>query len=716
MKIDPHRGRGGGRRRRTRPRDEPHAEILSNASVNRFNLLGYTDALAIAAAIAGPLLLYAFTAPRTVVLEDDGWFLVVGKFLGVGHPPGYPVHTLISNLFLKIPWGSTAFLGHLLSGILGALACGAVYVCARLLGAAAVFALIGAWLFAVSEHFWAQAIITEVYTLNALFFFTIFALLLYLRRNPGDGRAWIAAALLYGLSLANHWPLMVLASPGLLLAVAPVWRDLPGRWPKLAGAFLLGVIPPYIWMVWRSLQEPTYSFSGPLNTLEQVIFHIARRGYTGEDASVSAGWSDRFQYFHWLGGEFIWQLTLPGFLLALLGLAVLLARPLWRLPRPVPVDGLLDWIGRWAGPAAFAGSSVGLLLLLNFDFSLYRVQVFRPYSLICYGLLGIWLALGLHYATYLAGRRIPWPVLQRPRLVLGISAAAGLAMAAWSLSAHWDTNNRAGADFAERYADMVFDTLPTDAVLIARGDAIVFPLAYYYDVERRRPDTLLFNAAGLLFHDSPYPSPLHATPEMQQQALQKFIAGTERRVFYTSWSTPIDHGRRVRDYGFLREDLEIGGTWIEFGVDEVAEEYFASLFEREYHDGWELLTRNNQVHQYGWHLGFAFFSGNSELVERAGPLRELAMTDYHGLLGMAEAFIVNGKAEQLEQAMEWLKMAEPLRGDAYKKSSEAALYYNMGEVRSGQGRVDEAIVFYEKSRDIWPHPDNPAVKFLDAQR
>ena len=112
--------------------------------------------------------------PHTVALEDDGWFLIVGWFQGIGHPPGYPLHTLISSLFLKLPWGSPALLGHLLSAVLGAFACGAVYACARLLGVSAPIALIGAWLFAVSEHFWAQAIITEVYTLNALCLFGIF--------------------------------------------------------------------------------------------------------------------------------------------------------------------------------------------------------------------------------------------------------------------------------------------------------------------------------------------------------------------------------------------------------------------------------------------------------------------------------------------------------------------------------------------------------------
>ena len=54
--------------------------------------LGRADAAGLAAAVIGPLALYAATLPRTVVLEDDGLFLMAGVHLGVAHPPGYPAN------------------------------------------------------------------------------------------------------------------------------------------------------------------------------------------------------------------------------------------------------------------------------------------------------------------------------------------------------------------------------------------------------------------------------------------------------------------------------------------------------------------------------------------------------------------------------------------------------------------------------------------------
>ena len=45
------------------------------------------DVAALAASIVAPLVLYVLTMPRTVVLEDDGLFLMAGAHLGVAHPP-----------------------------------------------------------------------------------------------------------------------------------------------------------------------------------------------------------------------------------------------------------------------------------------------------------------------------------------------------------------------------------------------------------------------------------------------------------------------------------------------------------------------------------------------------------------------------------------------------------------------------------------------------
>ena len=430
-----------------------------HAQVEAFNLL--RDGIALAASVVAPLVLYVLTMPHTVVLEDDGLFLMAGAHLGVAHPPGYPLYTLIVYLFTQLPFGSVAFLGHLSSAVLGAFACGCVYVCARLLGASPIPALTATWLFAASEHFWSQAIIAEVYTLNALFFFSLNALLLYGIRHPHRTGIWIVAAVAYGLSLANHWPLMVLSTPGLMLLVFPVWRTVYRKLPLLLGVSLSSAVLPYTWMVWRSHRDPLINFYGSIDTLKEFWFYFSRQGYAGVDTSPSAGWNDRFGFMQWLGNEFLWQLTLPGFALAVFGLVVLFRR------RQIAHAG--------SGLLVFLGNSIVLIALLGFDFDFYGVAVFRPYSLLCYGIAALWLGIGLQVVLDWLVERLPSKFVHDPEFKIGLAVLMGAAMIAWSVHEHWRANDRSDSDFAEHYADMLLAPLPENAIPVCIRRLRFFP-------------------------------------------------------------------------------------------------------------------------------------------------------------------------------------------------------------------------------------------------
>src|SRR3954465_5606107 len=131
--------------------------------------------------------LYAITAPRSVALEDDGLFILSSYFLGIEHPPGYPLFTLIGHLFTYLPFGAVAYRVHLASAMFGALTCGAAWLCARALVAGRWPAYLAALALGVSPVFWSQAIIAEVYTLNTFFFIVL--VFMGLRACPPQGTA-----------------------------------------------------------------------------------------------------------------------------------------------------------------------------------------------------------------------------------------------------------------------------------------------------------------------------------------------------------------------------------------------------------------------------------------------------------------------------------------------------------------------------------------------
>ncbi len=175
---------------------------------------------------------YWYTLAPSVTLEDSGGFLTAAHNLGVPHPPGYPIWTMLSWAWQWIiPFGSVAWRVNLLSAFLGALAvgltallisksgrvmasrCGFLQriqgetVVSRIILASSVSASL---LLAFSPAMWSQSVITEVYTLNAFFLMATLVLLYrWSFETERRGRLYLAA-FLWGVSLTNHQTLVLL--------------------------------------------------------------------------------------------------------------------------------------------------------------------------------------------------------------------------------------------------------------------------------------------------------------------------------------------------------------------------------------------------------------------------------------------------------------------------------------------------------------------------
>src|SRR5215204_7788186 len=140
--------------------------------------------------------------------------------LDMTHPTGYPSYILFSQLFTYLPFGDCAYRVNLASATYAALAVLSVFAAGYLLGRRVAAAAAAALAFGVGVTLWSQAVIAEVYTLNALFVaLTLLALLLWRERRKD--RYFLLSAFLVGLSLTNHLPSGLLL-PASLLFVALV--------------------------------------------------------------------------------------------------------------------------------------------------------------------------------------------------------------------------------------------------------------------------------------------------------------------------------------------------------------------------------------------------------------------------------------------------------------------------------------------------------------
>ncbi len=175
-------------------------------------------------------LLYLATASRTMPTGDSGDLISAAWSLGIPHPPGYPIVTMLGHFMGFLPWGTPAFRINLLSAILDSLALAVIgYGLFRLMAAnflklgknAGQICLIactvsGVGLLAVSKTFWSYSIVAEVFALNNLFTASIIVLMLeWLKKPQKRWFLWISG-LVAGLGLANQLTIALLA-PGLFV-------------------------------------------------------------------------------------------------------------------------------------------------------------------------------------------------------------------------------------------------------------------------------------------------------------------------------------------------------------------------------------------------------------------------------------------------------------------------------------------------------------------
>lgn len=133
----------------------------------------------------------------------------------------------------------------------------------------------------MSQTFWGQSIITEVYSLNALLVSaTIYTFILW--REKGNDRYIVLGTFLMGLAMTNHMTSGLLIPTALLFVLLVNWRKLIDV--RLAGkaalAFFVGLLP-YLYLPIRAAMDPPLPEFMYAPTLERFIFMITGGHWKG---------------------------------------------------------------------------------------------------------------------------------------------------------------------------------------------------------------------------------------------------------------------------------------------------------------------------------------------------------------------------------------------------------------------------------------------------
>uniref|UniRef100_A0A3B4HAC3 Transmembrane protein 260 n=1 Tax=Pundamilia nyererei TaxID=303518 RepID=A0A3B4HAC3_9CICH len=227
--------------------------------------------------------LYVPCVQRTVP-GGDSELITTACELGVAHPPGYPLFTLLAHMAMHLlPSLSPAHSVNLMSSLLGAAACGGFCITVCLAGPGPGAVLAGG-LFAVSRLSWQWSMVAEVFTLNNLFIGLLFFLTASFRcAENATQRKKIAhwGALCCGLGLCNQHTLVLY-----VLVIIPwvLYRLCSQKELSLRGlvslgfCFLAGFLP-YIYLPISSYLNTARWSWGDQTTLSGLLTHLLRAEY-----------------------------------------------------------------------------------------------------------------------------------------------------------------------------------------------------------------------------------------------------------------------------------------------------------------------------------------------------------------------------------------------------------------------------------------------------
>jgi hypothetical protein len=429
---------------------------------------------------------YLSTMCRTVSFIDAGELASVACILGIAHPTGYPLFSILAHCFLWIPIPSEEILRlNIFSAVITALGVGVFYqtlIAASRLSQAMrweagekrreegielpVAASVSALIFGFSTTVWSQSVAIEVYGLHiVLILLTLLAFLEGLRMDTnGSGhipRQMVAASFLLGLSFANHMTtiLIVLALLFLFLKQYGLNRQTVFRSAKLFPFFALGV-SAYLYLPIRARLQPPMNW-GFTAEPERLLWHVSGKQYRSWMFSSFDSAEKQLKYFFdHFHLEFNWVII------------ALLLFGLWqcfKLSRPI-----------------FWFLVVGFVSCLFYSVN-YDIHDIDSYFLLAYIVSGICVFFGVHAIVDAARRTVrgvTFSTIAAALLILPLSQVY------LNRSEVDESDNSLVADYTHNILSAVE---PNAVILTYQWDYFVAPSQYYQLVRKERPDVVVID-------------------------------------------------------------------------------------------------------------------------------------------------------------------------------------------------------------------------------
>lgn len=281
-------------------------------------------------------IIYLFTLAPSVIQIDSGELAAVQATLGIAHPTGYPLFTLLGYFFSLIPLPFTKIYQlNILAAIYTASAVGIFTLTSKFIldnlntlnvirnekpkkksKSAAVtnssevnennkiiFSVLAGLTLAFSKTFWFQSTSVEVYSLHLLLITLIIFLLLNAfvkesSKNFSVQNLWMVFALGLALGFTNHMTTLLIL-PGTAYLYFNKEKFTTVSFKRLAAmifVFMILLVIVYSYLLIRASQNPQLNWGNPID-LERILRHISGFQYQVWLFSSSEAAKKQLEYF-----------------------------------------------------------------------------------------------------------------------------------------------------------------------------------------------------------------------------------------------------------------------------------------------------------------------------------------------------------------------------------------------------------------------------------
>ncbi len=656
---------------------------------------------------------YLSGAAPSITTGDSGEFITAAATLSLPHAPSFPAYMLAAKCFIStVPFGSVPYRCNVFSAFTSALAGVFFFLVMSVAGAGMLMPLLTALLIGVSASFWENSLVTEVFSLNALF---MAGLLLCVVK-----RQYALFAFLFGLGMGNH-QILLFITPAALVSLmirhpgeSRPSRDVPANdhsgtvrdpglkhqekaWaPAFAGVtvmgglFLLG-LSVYLVLPIRSMKQPPLNWGQP-TTVHKLTRTITRADYGSLKLTVGESQkrttANSIKHVTTFGKHAAKEIPWPVALAALFALA---------------------W-GIWKRDNFSIGLTALFLASGPFFFWLGNL----PFNAQSDGIVGRFMMMPV--AALLMA--LPLVFRERPRIGAAVLGVALL----FTIQRNYAEASAYRSNFlALDYGRGMLRAMPANTTLFMDGgDDAFYSTAMLQNVMGKRPDVTLHDRGGLVFRN-PYGPDFRSLPREQKAARRAEVeraALARGPVFFSTMDMNVLPGIKTTQRGYLVEATPpltppLAGRGTQKGLVPLPNGEGVGV-------GWHaVLLRSlyplkpNVYRMRALGAFFPFMRGRQYLA--AGNLDE-ALRFYR-------------RAGQLGHDVDWLQINlgsdyaraayDNLMKNRFKEAERIYLQWlvfdpgsfqahsNLGVVMERTGRIEAAKAQYEKTAAMFPNEHDP---------